>query len=76
MARATGLQSRDLTRAWGCLLARGHERALARGMALRGMAGRPTPEQFATPYGGLCEQREDAHEAQDDDPDDGGGRDN
>jgi hypothetical protein len=49
-----------------------NERALARGMALRGMAGRPTPEQFATPYGGLCKQREDAHEAQDDDdPNDG-----
>ena len=41
-------------------------------MALRGMAGRSTLEQFATPYGGLCEQPEDAHEAQDDD-DYGGG---
>ena len=43
-------------------------------MALRGMAGRSTLEQFATPYGGLCEQPEDAHEAQDDDyPNNGGG---
>jgi hypothetical protein len=49
----------------------------ARGMALRGMAGRPTPEQFATPSGGLSEQREDAHETRDDDdPNDGGGDDN
>ena len=38
------------------------------------MAGRSTPEKFAPPYGGLCEQREDAHEGQgDDDANDGGG---
>jgi hypothetical protein len=43
-------------------------------MALRGMAGRSTLEQFAARLGGLCEQRGDAHEAQDDDdPNNGGG---
>jgi hypothetical protein len=66
-ARATGPQSRDLTQARGCLLAPGHAWALARGMALRGMAGRSTPEQVATPYGGLCEHARTPMRPQDDD---------
>jgi hypothetical protein len=71
-ARATGPQSRDLTQARGCLLAPRHEWALARGMAFRGMAGRSTPEQFATPYGGLCEHaRTPMRPQDDDDPNDG-----
>jgi hypothetical protein len=72
-ARATGRQSRDLTPARVAFQPQDTKGA-SRGMALRGMAGQSTLEQFATPYGGLCEQREDAHEAQDDDdPNNGGG---